>query len=885
MPFLRFPKVPPRLFAVALASMSFLLVVIASPVTAHTAAALWPAPAAKTAVALDPGEAFDASSLIEQGKTLFAAGRLAEAAQIWQQAQQHYQTQGNGLEQARSLHYLALAYLNLGQWEAATSANANSLSLLQGLSPATETVRSLLAAGFNTQGNLQLALGQPEAALATWQQTEDLHKNLGDTTGQLGSQINQAKALQALGYYRRSQTLLERALDSLQAEADQTIKATGLRLLGIALHSVGNLAQAQTLLEQSLSLTQQLAATQPVFTHQVSPTLLSLGNTLRALQASDAALERYQQAAALAPSALFRVEALLNQLSLQLEMDQSAAAEALLPQIQADLATLPPSREAVYAEVNFAANLMALSAATNRRRQSPDLTAELLSPRQIAQRLVAAITAAKTLQDLRAETYALEQLGHLYESLGQWPDAKTATQQAITLAESMKATDIAAPAQWQLGRILHQQGQTAAAIAAYSRAVEHLQALRQELVALNPDLQFSFKENVEPVYRELVALLLTSHPSQTNLQQARELIEALQLAEINNFFRQACLKASPRAIDTVDPEAAVIYPIILPDRLAVVVSRPGQPLFHFETQLPQADVEQVIGELQLYLNPHFFEQDRLRLSQQLYDWLIRPAEAALAESQIQTLVFVLDGSLRNLPMAALYDGDQYLIERYSIALSPGLQLLEPRSLNTQRLKALTAGLSQSQQGFSALPAVEVELDQVADTLPATQLLNQRFTTQQLRQSLNDFPFPIVHLATHGQFSSAAEETFLVTWDGRINVTALDELLQPRVQNPNQPLELLVLSACQTAAGDSRAALGLAGMALRSGARSTLATLWQVNDASTAKLMGEFYRQLTQHPENTKAEALRLAQLTLLHEEDMTHHPFYWAPFVLIGNWL
>jgi CHAT domain-containing protein len=138
------------------------------------------------------------------------------------------------------------------------------------------------------------------------------------------------------------------------------------------------------------------------------------------------------------------------------------------------------------------------------------------------------------------------------------------------------------------------------------------------------------------------------------------------------------------------------------------------------------------------------------------------------------------------------------------------------------------------------------------------------------------------LATHGQFSSNADNTFILTWDGRINVKQLDQLLRSR-EGKLSPIELLVLSACQTATGDKRAALGMAGVAVRSGARSTLASLWSVSDRSTAFLMIKFYRELGK-PEITKAEALRRAQVALLHQDDYTS-PYYWAPFVLLGNWL
>ncbi|HAA28178.1 MAG TPA: hypothetical protein DCE56_11515, partial [Cyanobacteria bacterium UBA8553] len=359
-------------------------------------------------------------------------------------------------------------------------------------------------------------------------------------------------------------------------------------------------------------------------------------------------------------------------------------------------------------------------------------------------------------------------------------------------------------------------------------------------------------------------------------------------AELDNFFREACLKTKPEQIDQVDPTAAIIYPIILPDRIAVIFSLPRQSsqkpwLRYYQTKLPQSQVESVLEQLFQSLNPAFSNKQRLRVSQQVYDWLIRPAEAQFAQSGVKTLVFVPDGSLRNLPMAALHDGQHYLVEKYNIAVSQGLQLLQPRSLIRKRLKVLLGGLTEARQGFSALPAVESELNQIASEMRSKVLLNQKFIKTTIEEQIYAEPFPIIHLATHAQFSSNADNTFLLTWDGRINVKDLDRLLRGREQENTNPIELLVLSACQTAVGDKRAALGLAGLAVRSGTRSTLATLWSVRDQSTAELMAQFYRELTQTEVN-KAEALRQAQLKLL-KKPKYEHPFYWAPFVLVGNWL
>ncbi|MDF5717418.1 MAG: CHAT domain-containing protein, partial [Rhizonema sp. NSF051] len=241
----------------------------------------------------------------------------------------------------------------------------------------------------------------------------------------------------------------------------------------------------------------------------------------------------------------------------------------------------------------------------------------------------------------------------------------------------------------------------------------------------------------------------------------------------------------------------------------------------------------------------------------------------------------------------LHDGKQFLIEKYTIALSPGLRLVNPKPLAEIKLKALTAGLSEipknftPDQNFPPLPYVQRELEQIKKFGLSNQpLLNAQFTTKELRKQIAGASVPpIVHLATHGRFSSKVKETFILSWDKRIDVKQLSNLLRNTTLNQDTPIELLVLSACETASGDERAALGLAGVAVRAGARSTLATLWSVVDESTAKIMGEFYHQLELANANklSKAEALRQAQL-ILQKDAKYNHPHFWAPFVMVGNW-
>ena len=834
----------------------------------------------------------NASQLVQEGLQRYQSGQFAAAVTLWQQAADAFAGTGDNpnesasdrLNRAMVLSNLALAYHQLGQWSEANQAIATSLQLLQ-TERSTDDRLKILAQALNTQGRLQLAQGQTEQALATWEKATKVYQQVGDKTGVARSLINQAQALRVLGFYQRVKDTLEQANQVLQDQPDSALKAAELLSFGDALRLVGDLKKSQEKLQQSLVIAQQLQSPPAI-----TAALLSLGNTAYAQQQFDEALKYYQQAIATSGSPTTTLQAQLNQLRVLIETKKWTEAQALGTKIGPQLASLPVSRTAIYAQINFTQSLMKLWSQESRVRSQEPAT-----PLSSAQILKTAQKQAKELGDQRAQSYTIGYLGQIYEQTQQWSEAQALTEKALLLAQSSNAPDIAYLWQWQLGRLLKAQADTGkgnsssytSAVAAYKEAINTLSSLRNDLVATNLDLQFSFRESVEPVYRQLVSLLLQldgTQSSQENIQLARQVIESLQLAELDNFFREACLTARPEQIDRVDPKAAVIYPIILPDRLEVVLSVPNQPLRHYATAISPSDLESVLNKMRRSLRRTSLEQERLLLFQKVYDWLVRPAESVLSANGIKTLVFALDGSLKNLPMAALHDGQQYLVEKYSIALTPSLQLLQPRPLVREQIQLLVGGLSEARQNFLPLPGVEIELKQIKDKIPAAQvLLNQQFTSTTLQNQIKAVSFPVVHLATHGQFSSDAENTFILAWDKRINVKELGGLLQAQERNDRKPIELLVLSACQTAAGDNRAALGLAGVAVRSGARSTLATLWSVDDQSTSSFMSEFYQTLTQS-QVTKAEALQHAQLVLLKQPEFKH-PYYWAPFVLIGNWL
>ncbi|WP_322648128.1 CHAT domain-containing protein [Nostoc sp. ChiVER01] len=860
----------------------------------------------------------NAQLLVEQGRKLYETGQLSEAVTVLQQATDTFNLQKDELGKAMALSNLSLVFKQLGQWKKAEAAITQSLNLLKNSQLRTQNFAIILAQTLDIQGNLQLELGRTEQALDSWKQSADTYAQAGDEIGIIRSLINQSMAEQALGLYHQARTTLEELQPRLEQQPDSLVKATALRSFGDVLQLVGDLELSFKVLQQSQDIAKKLQSPS-----EISATLLSLGNTALALgnrqflpqnstgfenytplhcinrpvstesiQFYQQATQFYEEAVTTATSPLLQIQAQLNHLSVLLNLQQWSQAKKLSSEIQVKLTKITPSHTANDAQIHFAQNLVCLKEATN---------ADIPSWKEIAEILAKSIEQAQSMDDERSVAYALGVLGGLYLENQDLVNAQKLTEQALTLAQAIKAGDIAYLWQWQLGYILRIKRDMAGAIASYTEAVNTLKYLRNDLITLNPDIQFSFRDNIEPVYRQLVDLLLQPAStvstkksiSQKNLKQARGILETLQLAELENFFREACLKAAPEQIDEVvdktDATAAVIYPILLADHLDVILKLPNQAeLSHYTISKKSTEIKSILENLQLYLRQPDRVNDVNKLSQQVYSWLIQPLESELVRNNIKTLVFVLDGELRNIPMAVLYDRkhQQYLIQKYAISLAPGLQLIEPKSLQKVQLNGLIAGVSEQRQiegrSFSPLKNVEIELRQIQSAIPKnTELFNQTFTKTNLENQIKKIPYTVVHIATHGEFSSNPDKTFILTWEQLLKVKDFDNLIRLSGQRESSAIELLVLSACETAQGDNRATLGLAGIAVRAGARSTLATLWTVDDESTAEFMSQFYQEL-ENNKVTKAEALRRAQLKVLTDYEI---PYFWAPYILVGNWL
>lgn len=866
-------------------------------------------------------------ALLIRHQLLLATGKPEESLNMWQDTASKFRQVKDIQGEITSEIYQSIVLQELGLYREAFITLISRIQIIK------NQPNSIKAIAFRTLGNILRVVGGTEEFAESEKSLDFLQSNLNETN--------------KLNYLDRSNLLLQISLQI--SKSPETLL------------SLGNTARTAYKRAQDSYERSPAKEDKQVIDDQ-----------------SKLAAEYYEQVVQESSSPIQKIQAQLNLLSLLLDYEQwiTRNKEAYvqepidewqksqitlqvsnLHQLQTQIDNLPPSHNKFYAKINLAKSLMKLLAMGEHSSFKSLKTAEgeekILTSQVIENLLEKTADQACKLGDKRAESYAWGYLGrHSYEKSEHKDDklaqdfllkAQNWTQKALILAEELAqkdknkgkeanygkaAKDIAYQWQWQLGRVLTKQGKLnkdkepkkrQQAIAAYQVAVNILESVRSDLTSFNnPDLQFSFRDSVEPVYRELVDLLLPynektkdgqSTPSSQNdlqqvkeaqeaLQQAQKVIEDLQVAELENFLRcrltNTKLVPIYKVIDEQNLNAAVIYPIILKDRLEVILKLPHEDelIRYTNPKVGKSQVESTAKKLLLQIEQGNVGEDKTAYYQEVYGWLLRDAEYYLDKKQVKTLVFVLDGALRNIPMAALHDGNHYVIEKYSVALNLGTQLTAPKVLQKGKYKVLAAGVSKATDGLKELPWVPDELKAIEDKVPGQVKVLcddfntcgiREFNTETLKEQIKAQPFDVIHLATHGVFSSSPDKTFLLASNKRFYLNEMSDLFRHREETRPDIIGLLVLSACQTAKGDSRAVLGIAGVSVRTGAMSTVASLFDAVDDSTAILMSAFYSKLAT-PNLTKAEALQQAQIDLLNQEKY-QRPQKWASFVLVGNWL
>jgi len=750
------------------------------------------------------------------------------------------------------------------------------------------THRSAVGAGQPTKPWMEeadslAARGNLGPAIELWRKAEAQCKDSADAHGQMDALLKLTAAYQSLGHRQEAQAAARRALALARASGVADFEQAAECALGVVLET-GQPTEAAECLNRALQL-----AIQSSDREAEARIRNNLGNLESGQGRYQEALTEYRKSAALSRGTDADAEALalLNASQCAVQSGNVTEAGSLL-----DLAT---AKLAPLGSTTRAARLWIKAGMVCFELRSPGVEAG----KRIAeadQRLGRAQAISVELGDRRTASWALGQRGDVCRQSGRINEGLQFTREAIFHAQAVGATELLYRWEWQAGRLHRQSGDVTAALTAYRRAVQTLEngALRHDiaLTSIRREGPSGFRNHLGPLFYELADLLLQSATGlpegtarQNRLVEARNAVELLKSAELDDYFKDPCqsvARGKIRNVDSISPRTAVIYPIALEDRLELLVSLPGSELERIQVPVGRAELERVVRDL----------QDKLRTktifefaepAEQLHQWLMTDLDPRLRAHGVDTLVFVPDGALRMIPMGALYDGTNFLAERYALAVSPGLTLMDPQPPQWKKPRLLVGGLSESRLGFIALPEVDNELVAVNSTFGGAMLKNKSFTAHDLEVELGRGRFSIVHLATHGQFQGNAANSFLLMFDQKLSLDAVESLVRPS-QFRGQPLELLTLSACQTAVGNDRAALGLAGVAIKAGARSAMATLWCVNDEATATVTRQFYEEIHNHPGVSKARALQLAQIRLIKDPNYGH-PYYWSPFLIVGNWL
>ncbi len=877
-------------------------------------------------------------------------GQYPKALEFYQQALAINSEIGNKMGEGASLSDMGLVYHHLGQYPKALEFYEQALAIRTQIGDKAGQGTTL-----NSIGAVYRNLGQYPKALEFYEQALAIRTQIGDKAGQGTTLSNIGVVYDNLGQYPKALQFYQQALTIHTQIGDKAGQGTTLNNIGVVYVSLGQYLKAVEFSQQALAIRTQIGdkAGQAQTLNNIGAVYISLGQDAKAL-------EFYQQA-----------------LAIQTEIGYRAAQGTTLNnigEVYRNLGQYPKALEfsqqalAIHIEIG---NQAAEGEALNNIGAVYGNLGQYSKALEFSQQALAII---REIGDKALEGTKLSNIGFLLEAQNQPELAIVFYKQSVNVREEIRKdlrvlpkeqqqsfTETVAHTYRRLADLLLKQDRVLEAqrvldllkvqeLEDYLRNVRGNEQTQQGVEYLPSEQQLLTQYNakltqVVQLGKELNELqkIPASDRTQEQEQRRRE-IEAAQrelTQEYLNFIRSPQIAALVQQLtrttgdETLNPEllrglqdnlkklgqdAVLLYPLILEDRLELILVTPYAPPIRRPVPVKREELNRAIAEFRSTLT-----EPRKRLSlkpaqtagQQLYNWLIQPIEAALQEANTKTIIYAPDGQLRYIPLAALYDGNQWLVQKYRINNITALSLTH-FDQQPQALKILAGAFSQGNYSFQVgdrtfnfggLPYAGQEVENLAATLPSTtQLLNQDFSENETLARMSDYS--ILHLATHAAFVTGKPEDSFILFGNGDRATLLDVETWPLTNT-----DLVVLSACETAVGgqlgNGEEILGFGYLMQQAGARAAIASLWSVDDGGTQVLMNAFYTAV----ENgmSKAEALRQAQIALITKDlsavggsrgeeawievvstrtglppqvsNHLNHPYYWAPFILIGNGL
>jgi CHAT domain-containing protein/Flp pilus assembly protein TadD len=854
---------------------------------------------------------------------------------------------GDRQDEGTTLNNIGTVYNALGQYGQSLSFLEQALTIRSEIDDTVgiaETLSNIAAVNIN--------LSQYEQALALYEQVLTLRRRMGDRRGEAITLNGMGAAYVNLGQLEQSLTIHEQALAIRRAVGDRYGEAVSLNNIGRVYFAQARYDDALDVLEQALTIRIDIGDRpgQGTTLSDVGVVNANLGQYQRALDFYDQALairrtigDRRGEGITL--NNIGVIYDTLGQYESAIDVYEQALVISREIGNRADEATALNNAGLVYARL---------------RQHEQSL--------EFYQRSLAL---SQDIGDRITEGRSLNNIGYLYDTLAEYDQALEFYGKALTIRTDVGDRRGRAITLNNIGFIFDAIGESELAIIFFKLSIDQWEAIRNDVSTLNIEQQQSFQNRISISYRRLADLLLQFD----RILEAQEITDLLKLQEIEDYniqtvsnimdaqqvefwaaeqeiiavFNQLLTEESSLDIDrftdhpqvrlnieqlrrnaqgqTLNPEqlirlqdnlqqtenAAILYPLILNDRLELILITPSSSI-RITVPVDQLMLNETVSNFRQDITNPFNRS--LRNAQQLHEWLIAPITDELEIANIETVFYAADGVLRYIPLAALHDGDQWLTQQFTINHITAASLTDFSPSEATDLSVLAGAfpsenlevnLGNQSVVFNGLPYAQAEVQNLADSITNSIILfGAEFSQSALEAQLNRYN--IVHLATHAEFHSGhPNDSFILLGDGdRITLSDLNQWRLPNV-------DLVVLSACKTAVsgqlGNGEEILGFGYQMQRTGADAAIASLWYVSDGGTQLLMDAFYTALQNG--YAESEALRRAQIALITDDetvldrdvptarlseyetereqqsllDMPNfdHPYYWAPFILIGN--
>ncbi|PZO44605.1 MAG: hypothetical protein DCF19_02340 [Pseudanabaena frigida] len=845
----------------------------------------------------------EAERLNKQGVQQCQAGDCEAALKSWQQALTFYQEIGNRSVEVKLLTNLGKAYESLGRYDEAIDSLRKSLAIAQEIGDRRDEGEALINLGV-----IYRSLGNYAEAIKYHEQSLLITREIGDRRGEGSALGNLGMNYYAQGEYTKAIDYHEKRLAIARKIKDRQGEGNAMGNLGNAYRAQGYYAKAIEYHERRLAITREIKEIRGE-----GQSLGFLGLDYRYLGDYTKSIDYYKQSLAIA----IKINDRLNKAK-------------LLGYLGTAYYDLGDYNEAIK---HHQFSLEAAREIKDRRGEGKSLgyLGDVFESQGKYDEAIkyynSSLEIAREVNDLQGEGKSLVSLGSAYYILGDYVKAIDYQKAGLEIARKINNRDGERTALSSIGLTLQKQKQLDLAIVFYKQSVNVSESIRKDIRSLDKDIQKSYINTVEDSYRHLVDLLL----QQGRVMEALQILDLLKVQELEDYLKN--IKGSIRTAQGVrilEPEMAVIrqltaidfensseinrqlanqiqqlpkseidkvpdylrqipqrivllYPLILGDRLELILFSPNTLPISRTVKIPKDKLEALINNYRTGLLDTTSE-DYKEPAIALYSLLIKPIETELIQAKAETILYAPDGQLRYVPIAALNDGKKWLVEKYRISNLISYSLFDftakPKTQFSILAGAFGGKAGEKKFGQSSLPATLKEIQAIANVFQnSVTLTEESFSRQAVESKFQNYN--ILHLATHAEFNTGVpDNSFIIFGNG-------DKIRLHEINNWQIPnIDLIILSACQTGEGklgDGVEILGFGYQVQKAGAKNAIATLWQVNDKGTQALMEAFYGEL-QKGDVTIAEALRRAQVSLI-KLPQYNHPNYWSAFFAIGNGL